>query len=162
MQSRPRSHDAFNNSVWFSLSVGRNQSAEARWLLPTICRAGHITKNDVGAVRVQPDETFVEITEHAADLFLEALGPRAKLEKTIAVVRLTTPPTCHKNPARHAATPATAIARIRVPAQNAKAGEIGSLVVIMTLVKIMTHVTGTQRRRNNRAPRKKGIPKTSP
>ena len=88
VQSRPRSHEAFNNSVWFSLSVGRNQSAEARWLLPTICRAGHITKNDVGAIRVQPDETFVEITEHAADLFLEALGPSAKLEKTIAVVRL--------------------------------------------------------------------------
>ena len=88
VQSRPRSHEAFNNSVWFSLSVGRNQSAEARWLLPTLCRAGHITKNDVGAIRVQPDETFVEITAHAADLFLEALGPSAKLEKTIAVARL--------------------------------------------------------------------------
>lgn len=88
VQSRPRSHDAFNNSVWFSLSVGRNQSAEARWLLPTICRAGHITKNDVGAIRVQPDETFVEITDQAADLFLEALGPSAKLEKTISVARL--------------------------------------------------------------------------
>lgn len=89
---RPRSRDDFNGGAWFSLSVGRNQSAEARWLLPTLCRAGHITKNDVGAIRVQADETFVELTEQAADLFLEALGPTAKLEKTISVTRLDEPP----------------------------------------------------------------------
>lgn len=92
VDTRPRSRDAFNGGAWFSLSVGRNQSAEARWLLPTICRAGHITKNDVGAIRVQDDETFVELTEQAADLFLEALGPSAKLEKTISVTRLDEPP----------------------------------------------------------------------
>lgn len=92
VDSKPRSRDAFKGGAWFSLSVGRNQSAEARWLLPTLCRAGHITKNDVGAIRVQADETFVELTEQAAELFLEALGPTRKLEKTIIVTPLDEPP----------------------------------------------------------------------
>lgn len=96
---RPRrSHDDFGDSVWFSLSVGREQSAEPRWLLPTLCRAGHITNKDIGAIRVQANETFVEIKSEAADLFLEALGPSAKLEKTIAVVRLDDAPDLPQEP----------------------------------------------------------------
>lgn len=97
---RPRrSHDDFGDSVWFSLSVGREQSAEPRWLLPTLCRAGHITNKDIGAIRVQANESFVEIKSEAADLFLEALGPGAKLEKTISVSRLDEPPVLSNEPA---------------------------------------------------------------
>lgn len=97
---RPRrSHDDFGNSVWFSLSVGREQSAEPRWLLPTLCRAGHITNKDIGAIRIQANESFVEIKAEAADLFLEALGPSAKLEKTISVSRLDEPPVLSNEPA---------------------------------------------------------------
>lgn len=87
-----RSHDDFGDGVWFSLSVGRDQSAEPRWLLPTICRAAPITSKDIGAIRVQANETFVQIKTEAAELFLESLGPAAKLEKTISVTQLDEPP----------------------------------------------------------------------
>jgi len=96
---RPRrSHEDFGDGVWFSLSVGRDQSAEPRWLLPTLCRAGHITNKDIGAIRVQASETFVQIKTASADLFLEALGPDAKLEKTISVTRLDAPPVLSNEP----------------------------------------------------------------
>jgi ATP-dependent RNA helicase DeaD len=67
----PRSGDrnAFGDAVWFTLSAGRDGRAEARWLLPKICQAGGITKEAVGAIRVQPDETFVQIIASAADRF---------------------------------------------------------------------------------------------
>ncbi len=87
---KPR--DDFKGGVWFSLSVGREHKAEPRWLLPMLCRAGHITKHDVGGIRIQPSETFVELAPECVDKFLEALGPSRKIEKTITVTRLETPP----------------------------------------------------------------------
>ena len=91
-ERQARSRDNFKGGVWLSLSVGREQSAEPRWLLPMLCRAGHITNNDIGAIRVQATETFVELTPHCVDKFMEALGPGARLEKTIAVKRLAEAP----------------------------------------------------------------------
>lgn len=91
-QSRPRdtfkTRDNFKNSVWFSLSVGRDESAEPRWLLPMLCRVAHITKDDIGAIRVQAKETYVELASGCAEFFLDALGPDAKLENNISVTRL--------------------------------------------------------------------------
>jgi ATP-dependent RNA helicase DeaD len=43
--------------------------AEARWLLPKICEAGGVTKEAVGAIRVQADETFVQIAAGEAHRF---------------------------------------------------------------------------------------------
>ena len=78
----------FGEAVWFRLSVGRKQNAEPRWLLPMICRAGELTKRDIGAIRIQADETHVEISTGAADAFLAGLGDNMTLEKTIRVSRL--------------------------------------------------------------------------
>jgi ATP-dependent RNA helicase DeaD len=78
----------FKKGVWFSMSVGRKDQAEARWLLPMLCRAGHITKNEIGAIRIQQSETFVELLPECVDKFLEALGPSCKIEKNIGVTRL--------------------------------------------------------------------------
>ena len=90
---RPRKdRDAFTDSVWFSLSVGRKHNAEPRWLLPMLCRAGHITKRDIGAIRIQPNETHVELSAACADQFLSAVGPSRKIEKSITVDRLHTEP----------------------------------------------------------------------
>ena len=71
----------FGPSKWFRLDVGREQKAEARWLLPMICKAGDITKTEIGAIRIQPEETFVEIAEGAVDGFLAAIGPEGTLER---------------------------------------------------------------------------------
>ncbi|MBL4640136.1 MAG: DEAD/DEAH box helicase [Kordiimonadaceae bacterium] len=81
----------FSNGQWVSLSVGRKHKAEPRWILPTLCRAGHITKKDIGAIRIHEDETHVELSPTVIDQFFEALGPSRKLEKTITVDKLRGP-----------------------------------------------------------------------
>ncbi len=76
----PREHKSFGPSKWFSVDIGREGKAEARWLLPMICKAGDITKNEIGAIRIQPNETFIEISEPAVAGFLKAVGGDMKLE----------------------------------------------------------------------------------
>lgn len=87
-ERKVKQRDDFRNGVWFSLSVGHNQSAEPRWLLPMLCRAGNITKREIGAIRIDRDESFIEIAPDCVERFLEGVGPGRTLEKTIAVTRL--------------------------------------------------------------------------
>jgi ATP-dependent RNA helicase DeaD len=84
--------DNFRDSVWISLSVGRKESAEPRWLLPLLCRAGHLTKRDIGAIRIQHDETYVELASDSVERFHAALGASLMLEKSIRVKRLDAAP----------------------------------------------------------------------
>ena len=80
-ETAPRERkETFGPSKWFRVNVGRDQKAEARWLLPMLCKAGDITKKEIGAIRIQPDETFVEIAEAAVPGFLKAIGPDMVLE----------------------------------------------------------------------------------
>jgi ATP-dependent RNA helicase DeaD len=85
---KPRERAAFGPSRWFRVDVGRNGKAEARWLLPMICKAGNITKTEIGAIRIQPDETFVEIAESAVSGFLAAIGPDLQLENQARISAL--------------------------------------------------------------------------
>lgn len=78
----------FGPAVWFSLSVGRKQRAEPRWLIPTICRNGDLTKQEIGAIKMQQDETYVEIAADHADRFLQKLGKDQMMERGIRVTRL--------------------------------------------------------------------------
>jgi ATP-dependent RNA helicase DeaD len=64
---RPRSDGG--EGVWFRLSVGRNAGADPRWLLPFICRRGHLTRREVGRIEVGDRETRVEIAPWAAEHF---------------------------------------------------------------------------------------------
>ena len=91
-EPRKDRRDGFKDSVWFTLSVGRNEQAEARWLMPMLCRAGHLTKQDIGAIRIQAGETHVEIAAGSVDRFLEGIGPSGKVEKNIVVTRLDSGP----------------------------------------------------------------------
>lgn len=88
MEAQQKQRQDFTNGVWFSLSVGREQNAEPRWLLPMLCRAGHLTKNDIGAIRIQQSETFVELTSQSVEKFLEAIGPGGKVDKNVIITRL--------------------------------------------------------------------------
>lgn len=62
-------HSLAEGSVWFRLSVGRRKNAEARWLLPMICRRGSIDKHDIGAIRIYATHTEFEISGQTADQF---------------------------------------------------------------------------------------------
>ncbi len=81
-QTGPRpTRDFGPPSVWFSISGGRDAGgAEVRRIMPMLCKAGNITKDEIGAIRIQDSETFVEIAERAVEGFLKALdgGWRSK------------------------------------------------------------------------------------
>jgi ATP-dependent RNA helicase DeaD len=79
---------AFGPSVWFSVNVGREQRAEPRWLLPMICKAGGITKDEIGAIRIQPNETFVELKKEAVDSFMKTIGDDMALEEGAKMTRV--------------------------------------------------------------------------
>jgi ATP-dependent RNA helicase DeaD len=87
-----RERPAFGPSAWFSLSVGRDSRAEARWLLPMLCRAGNLRKEAIGAIRVQQSETFVELAEASVPAFLSAIGADRMLEDGVTARRMDGPP----------------------------------------------------------------------
>ena len=67
---RPEKADiATGPMVWFTMNVGRSKKADPKWLLPLICRMGGVEKRDVGAIRIQPEETRFEIAAGQADSF---------------------------------------------------------------------------------------------
>lgn len=83
----PRDRTDFADGVWISLSVGRKQQAEPRWLIPMLCKTTTLTSKDIGAIRAQYTETFVEIQKGAIDAFMGSLE-NGMLEKTVTVKRL--------------------------------------------------------------------------
>ncbi len=94
----------FEDGVWFRLSIGRERNAEPRWLLPMMCRFGKLTKGEIGAIKIQRNETFVELAAASADRFLETIGPSRKLENSITVTRLDQPPGEPERKPRHRAS----------------------------------------------------------
>jgi ATP-dependent RNA helicase DeaD len=80
--------ESFQNGVWVSLSVGRAQSAEPRWLIPMLCKAGGITKRDIGSIRIQQHETHLEIDPESVERFFDLVGRDGVLEKSIRVTRM--------------------------------------------------------------------------
>ena len=81
---RPERRD-MTGSAWFSLSVGRNKRAEPRWILPLICKAGGITRDDVGSIKIFDDETRFEITAEKAAAFAERVASEGSGEKGITI-----------------------------------------------------------------------------
>lgn len=60
--------------VWFRINIGRDKNADPKWLLPTICRLGHVTKPDVGSIKIFERETKFEITRSAEAKFRAAIA----------------------------------------------------------------------------------------
>ena len=102
VERKEKRRDDFTGGVWFSLSVGSDQNAEARWLLPMLCRAGHITKHEVGAIKVRSGDTHVELAPGCVERFLKAIGPAGMVEESIFVKTLdgTPPPPPARDEAR--------------------------------------------------------------
>lgn len=61
------------NMVWFRMSVGRRNNADPRWLLPIICRLGHVTKKEIGSIKIFDRETKFEIAKSHAPKFAAAV-----------------------------------------------------------------------------------------
>jgi ATP-dependent RNA helicase DeaD len=69
---REREDRPTEDTVWFRMSVGRRNNADPRWLLPIICRLGHVTKKDIGSIKIYDRETKFEIVKSLASKFASA------------------------------------------------------------------------------------------
>ena len=79
-RERAPHREAFDDSVWFRLNIGRRQNADPRWILPLLCRRGHVTKHEIGAIRIGPSETLFNIPIAIADRFADAVARSANAD----------------------------------------------------------------------------------
>ena len=63
----------FEDTVWFRMDIGRRHNADPRWILPLLCRRGHVTKNEIGAIRIAANETMFELPRALAGKFVASL-----------------------------------------------------------------------------------------
>ncbi len=75
-------------SRWFSLSLGRRNHAEAKWLLPMICRAGDITREDVGAIKIFDEETRFQISAAKGEAYAQKIARDGSGERNATITPL--------------------------------------------------------------------------
>lgn len=81
----------FDDVQWFRMDIGRRHNADPRWILPLLCRRGHITKNEIGAIRILPTETWFQVPSAIAAKFASAVqrsgDPQADDESGVRIER---------------------------------------------------------------------------
>jgi ATP-dependent RNA helicase DeaD len=86
--------------VWFRVDIGRERNAEPRWLLPLICRAGGVTKSEIGAIKIFDRDTRFEVAAEFADKFADsarAMKPNeARISRVGAYVPAEHVPSSHE------------------------------------------------------------------
>jgi ATP-dependent RNA helicase DeaD len=99
---RKRAHGADEprgEGVWFRMPIGRDNNADPKWLIPLICRRGHVTKREIGEIRISTHETTFEIAPAAEAGFRNALRNSAEgdvpIEPAGSASRAAAPPRKH-------------------------------------------------------------------
>ena len=69
----PRDRADFDDAIWFKMDIGRRHNADPRWLLPLLCRRGHVSRNAIGAIRIAANETYFQLTRAAEAKFRDAV-----------------------------------------------------------------------------------------
>ena len=82
---RPRRDDG-REMIWFRLNIGRERNADPKWILPLICKAGGISKSEIGAIKISDRETRFEIAANHADHFADAVRANKNKEGNISRV----------------------------------------------------------------------------
>ncbi|MGI4881239.1 MAG: DEAD/DEAH box helicase [Janthinobacterium lividum] len=90
----------FEDVVWFRINAGRNNNADPRWLLPYLCRRGHLTKREIGAIRIFDRETRFEIPRVAANRFLMSLRKTDDGDPDVAIEAVGDAPEPSRTPRR--------------------------------------------------------------
>ncbi|WP_417692587.1 DEAD/DEAH box helicase [Roseibium sp.] len=75
----------FDSGAWYKLSLGHKHRADPKWLLPMICKAGGVTKKDVGAIKIYQNETHVEIDGAVADSYTAAVLENGTGERNVSI-----------------------------------------------------------------------------
>jgi len=83
--------------AWFRIPIGRADKADPKWLIPLICRRGHVTKKEIGEIRISARETRFEIDPAVEGRFRDALRKAADGDVPITPAEAPGP--------RHAAPP---------------------------------------------------------
>jgi len=94
-----RGREDMSGAGWFTLSLGRKHRADPKWLLPMICKAGGVTKRDVGSIKISDGETRFEITAQKVDEFAAKVARDGSGEKGVIIA----PSNGRPNEARSAA-----------------------------------------------------------
>jgi len=97
-KAAPKARAPFGPSTWFSVTGGRDQGVEVRRLLPIVCNAGDITKDDIGAIRIVDDMSYVELKTEAVAGFVQNLGPAMQVEGGAKVTQLNGVPDAANQP----------------------------------------------------------------
>ncbi len=95
----------FEGSAWFRLNVGRRQNADPRWILPLLCRRGHVSRSDIGAIRLGQSETLFEVAGPAAARFLDAAMRTAGEDDGVEITPVEGPPSDETRAVRHERPP---------------------------------------------------------
>ncbi|MFN7054366.1 DEAD/DEAH box helicase [Hyphomonas sp.] len=66
--------EGFPDAVWIALNVGRKKNADPKWLLPMLCKAGGLSRDEIGQIRVNTGNTHVELTREGAERLFETTG----------------------------------------------------------------------------------------
>ena len=98
VDAKPAPRVEFGPSVWFAVTGGRAQNAEPRRLLPMLCTAGNITRDDIGAIRIEQDRSLVEIRQASVPGFLAAVGPAMTIEGNVGLTQLDAAPSGARSP----------------------------------------------------------------
>jgi ATP-dependent RNA helicase DeaD len=69
---QPRAARQEGEGTWFRMNVGRDGQADPRWILPFLCRRGHVARDEIGRIRIMGRETRFEVAGHAAARFAAA------------------------------------------------------------------------------------------
>jgi ATP-dependent RNA helicase DeaD len=81
----PRRAD-MSGGVWFTLSLGHKHRADPKWLLPMICKAGGVTRRDVGSIKISETETRFEISAEKAESFAQQVARAGSGEQGVNIV----------------------------------------------------------------------------
>jgi ATP-dependent RNA helicase DeaD len=83
-----RHRPGFDDTVWFRMDIGRRQNADPRWILPLLCRRGHITRTEIGAIRIGANDTHFQVPRTIADKFSAAVARTAESENPEDSIRI--------------------------------------------------------------------------
>ncbi|GAB5459190.1 MAG: DEAD/DEAH box helicase [Henriciella sp.] len=90
---RGRQQEAdFENGSWITLSVGRAKNADPKWILPMLCKAGDIKRDQIGNIRIGQTLTHVELQPDAARKIMDKAGAEGRIDKSLTVRRASGPP----------------------------------------------------------------------
>ncbi len=92
-ERRPRRQEAdFQNGAWVTLSVGRAKNADPKWILPMLCKAGGLKRDQIGNIRIGQTITHVELMPDAARQIMDSAGPDGRIDKSLTIRRASGPP----------------------------------------------------------------------